>query len=326
MSAPRVSVIIVSYGTRDLTLAALESVASCTPEVSIEAIVVDNASPDDSAEAVETHARWATLIRSPVNGGFAKGANLGAQVASGEWLLFLNSDARLGPGALRTLLEAGGAVEQPGALGPRIQGPGGIEHSVGRYYGPWRDTVRAFRLYRLFPRSATFDDLHLRRLPDVTTPVEWVSGACLLIRRDVFRDMGGFDEAYFMYVEDMDLCYRLARRGYTNLYVPEALVHHDGGQSPRPSGRILIEGGDAAEYFVAKTGMRYPLLLQRSLRLWLLASYMGSLTGRLVWQRLRGQDTGGTRHQLGSAKGSLAALLRLPPRRATAPRSLRMER
>lgn len=326
MSRPRVSVIIVSYGTRDLTLAALESVYACSTEMALEAIVVDNASPDDSADAVEAHAPWATLIRSAQNGGFASGANQGAQAARGDWLLFLNSDARLDHGALPMMLKAAAGVEHPGAVGPRIEGPGGTERSVGRYYTAWRDLVRAFRLYRLFPRSATFDDLHVRRLPNVTTPVEWVSGACLLIRADAFRTLGGFDEAYFMYVEDMDLCYRLARAGYVNLYVPEAIVHHERGQSPRPDGRVLIEGGDAAEYFVAKAGMRYPLVLQRSLRLWLLASYMGSLSTRLVWQGLKGQDTTATRHLLRSARSSLFAQLRRAPGRETTPRSLRLER
>ncbi|HET9235350.1 MAG TPA: glycosyltransferase family 2 protein [Candidatus Eisenbacteria bacterium] len=326
MSRPLVSVIIVSYGTRDLTLAALESVSASNAEVPLEAIVVDNASPDDSADAVQARAPWATLIRSATNGGFATGANQGARVARGDWLLFLNSDARLGPGALPTLLNTAAAVERPGALGPRIEGPEGTERSVGRYYGPWRDVVRAFRLYRLFPRFATFDDLHVRRLPTVTTPVDWVSGACLLIRRDVFRELGGFDEAYFMYVEDMDLCYRLAKAGYVNLYAPDAIAHHERGKSPRSDGRVLIEGGDASEYFVAKMGMRYPLLLQRSLRSWLLASYMGSLGTRLVLQRLRGQDTEDTRRLLRTAKSSLSALLRQPPRRATPPRSLRLER
>lgn len=291
MTPPAVSVVIVSYGTRDLTLAAIRSVQERSHEAPLEIVVVDNASPDDSADAVARDHPEVTLIRSPENRGFAAGANLGAQAARGEWLLFLNSDARLAEGALSRLLAEARARPRPGALGPRIEGPDGVERSVGRYYGPWRDFVRAFRLYRVFPRWSLFDDLHLRRLPGDTAPVDWVTGACLLVSRDAFEEAGGFDEDYFMYVEDMDLCWRLARRGRVNLYVPGAVVHHDRGKSPRDEGEILIEGGRAPERFIRKTGMVYPLVLQRLLRWLLFFTWYASLSLRLAVKRVRGADT-----------------------------------
>ena len=325
MSAPLVSVIIVSYGTRDLTLAALDSVKLLEQETPLEAIVVDNASPDDSADAIAARAPWATLVRSPKNRGFASGANLGARLARGTWLLFLNSDARLVPGTLPRMLEAAGRLDRPGAMGPRLIGPQGTESSVGRFYGPWRDTVRAFRLYRIFPGWNLFEDVHVRRLPSVTTEVEWITGACLLIRRDVFEGMQGFDEAYFMYVEDMDLCYRLRHDGRINLYVPEAIAYHERGQSPRSDRRVVIEGGQAPEYFVRKTGMRYPRTLQRTLRWWLLVSYLATLSVRLLMQQWRGQDTAPTRQLVQECRRSLRALVERPTQEAEPEGSVRLE-
>jgi GT2 family glycosyltransferase len=153
-----------------------------------------------------------------------------------------------------------------------------------------------------------FDDVHVRRLPKATSEVEWITGACFLIRRDVFETVQGFDEAYFMYVEDMDLCYRLRQAGYTNLYVPEAVAYHERGRSPRSDRRVVIEGGQAPEYFVKKTGMRYPLGLQRTLRWWLLTTYMGTLSVRLAAQRLRGQDSSPTRQLIEECRRSLRAI------------------
>ena len=320
MIAPAVSVIVVSYGTRDLTLASLRSVRVREHEAPLEVVVVDNASPDDSADAVEREHPWATLVRARENRGFAAGANLGARNAAGEWLLFLNSDARLTDGALATLLGAGRAHPRPGALGPRIEGPDGQERSVGRFFGPWRDFVRAFHLFRLVPRSARFEEIHARRFPADTAPVEWLTGACLLVRRDVFEEVGGFDEAFFLYVEDMDLCYRLVRSGRTNLYVPSAIVIHEQGKSPKPINANLVEGGDAAEYFVRKHGIRYPVILQRTLRGITLAGWIGILAGRILRERLRGKSTAASRSMLARCGRSLTAIFR--PRstlRGTAP-------
>ena len=308
MSQPVVSVVIVSYGTRDLTLAALESVRRRRQEVDLDVVVVDNASPDDSADAVEREHPWVTLVRAEENRGFAAGANLGARSTVGEWLLFLNSDARLTNHAITRLLVAAQSLQHAGAVGPRIEGPDGTERSVGRYYGPWRDFVRAFYLYRLFPRWGVFEDVHLRRLPGETTPVEWVSGACLLVRREVFEEIRGFDEAYFLYVEDMDLCYRLARAGRTNLYVPAAVINHEGASSPRANSKVFAEGGRAAEIFVQKTGMRYPVACQRSLRALTLLRWMGVLGSRILRKRLRSQSTEATWASFRLCRRSLAAV------------------
>jgi GT2 family glycosyltransferase len=308
---PQVSVVIVSYGTRDLTLAALRSVLAASRHTDLEAIVVDNTSPDDSVKAVSGEHPWARLIQAPSNRGFAAGANLGAQAARGDWLLFLNSDAVLPEPALGTLLHIASSLPSVGAVGPRLETSSGrAEASAGHFYGPWRDFTRSFRLYRLFPGAPLFEGILIRPRSMRTRRVDWISGACLLIRRDVFELVGGFDEAYFMYVEDMDLCFRLRQGGFLNYYVPEVAVLHEQGKSRRPESRVLLEGGTSPEYFVRKHGLHYPILLQRALRGCGIFIWWLILNGRIMQRRFRRQSIRLEADQADLCRRSLRALLR----------------
>ena len=308
MTGPEVSVVIVSYGTRDLTLAALDSVRAVSDRVRLETVVVDNASPDDSADRIAESHPWVTLIRSPENRGFAAAANRGAREAIGEWILFLNSDARLQTDSLPRLLDAARSLPAPGALGPLLLGPRGPEPSVGNFYGLRRDLAQFLRLGRLFPAIRALDGIFVGRLPRERTEVEWLTGACLLVRLETFHSVGGFDEAYFMYVEDMDLCFRLRRAGYTNLFVPDAVVRHELGASPRGP-RFLLEGGTGPEYFVRKFGLRYPWILQRSRRILGLTLRMSTLYASYLMTRMRGEPISGLRSQIAAYRNTLAVLL-----------------
>jgi len=307
MSTPSVSVVIVSYGTRDLTLAALESVRETKQAVDLEAIVVDNASPDDSADAIAREKSWVKLIRSPENRGFAAGANQGARAAQGEWLLFLNSDARLPAGSLAQLLRIAKELRTPGAVGPWIQRTDGKpQASVGHFYGPWRDFVRSFYLDRVLRRTG-LEGLFIPPRRGPVRKVDWVSGACMLIRRDTFQSVEGFDEAYFLYVEDMDLCFRLSKAGWVNYYVPEITVMHELGQSGSSNNPFPLEGGKAPEYFIRKFRPGYPIPLQRSLRVIGILIWMSILQYRILARH----DAEAMRHA-GLCRATLNTLLRTP--------------
>jgi N-acetylglucosaminyl-diphospho-decaprenol L-rhamnosyltransferase len=312
MSEPLVSVIVVSYGTRDLTLAALDSLQTTRSEIDLEVIVVDNASPDDSAEAVASRHPWTHLIVSEENRGFGAGANAGARAAHGTWLLFLNSDARLPSGALTRLLEIAGSLLEPGAIGPRLETPSGRpERSAGHFLSPWRDFVQAFRLNRLFGGRPPFEGVAIDAGRGGPRRVDWVSGACLLVLRELFQSVGAFDEAYFLYVEDMDLCFRFARAGRENYYVPEVIVHHELGQSRRRVSRpILIDGGRGPEYFVRKFGIWYPPPLQRMLRAINLLGWLCSLELRRFRSRIAHKDTAEITYFSRVCRESLIALFR----------------
>jgi len=310
MNAPQVSVVIVSFGTRDLTLAALESVRQAGETIRLEAIVVDNNSPDDSAKAIAREHPWAHLLRSAENRGFAAGANLGARAATGEWLVFLNSDARISREALVSLLDIAGTLPTPGAIGPWIEDSNGKpQPSVGHFYSIWRDFVRSFYLDRMF-NTPRFEGLFIRPHRGQPRPVDWVSGACLLIRRSTFDQVEGFDEAYFLYVEDMDLCFRLVRAGWVNYYVPQVSVLHELGKSSRRDRPLPLEGGNAPEYFLRKFRPYYPVGLQRIFRAVGLLIWMVVLQYRINMYRILGRDPDEARRYVGVCRVTLVSLFR----------------
>lgn len=228
-SAPRVSALIVSYNTRELLL---ESVASVVDEPGVETIVLDNASQDESPEAVAQRFPGVRLIRSETNLGFAAGVNRAAAVARGQALLVLNPDARLGPGALDLLL--GVLAHQPRAamVGPALRYPDGRWQASAFYFpGP----VQAF--LDLFPIDRLMDSRLNGRVPISRdrrpVQIDYPLGACMLIRGTAWQAVGPLDEGYFMYLEEIDWCKRARLRGWQVWHQPAAVAVHHGGASTR---------------------------------------------------------------------------------------------
>lgn len=214
-----VSVVVVNWNAGAALDACLESVRA-DGLVGRELIVVDNASSDGSATRVRARHPEVMLLESGDNLGFARAANLGAQAARGDTLVFLNPDARVLPGAIATLV---GALEaSPGA---GIAG-GGLCDGAGRWqpgaarFGPVAHLILDTTLGRLPARC--------RRRP---YRVDWVYGTFMAVRTAVFRRLGGFDARYFVYGEDLDLCYRAAAVGVRTIHVPEARAVHGGNLS-----------------------------------------------------------------------------------------------
>jgi N-acetylglucosaminyl-diphospho-decaprenol L-rhamnosyltransferase len=239
---PRVSVLVVSYNTRDLTRRCLASVREHAPSVAYEVVVVDNASGDGSAEMVAAEFPEVTLVRSERNVGFGPGVNLAARQARGDFLVLLNPDAEVLPGAFDALHCAAQAPGRSIVGGAAVRSDGTIDpHSCLGRPSLWGAVCFATGLSTVFAGSRWFDPEALggwdRRTPRV---VPAVSGCFVLVPRAVFTRLGGFDEAFFMYGEDVDLCLRAAAAGHSTFYTPDATVRHDAGASSASRGEKVV--------------------------------------------------------------------------------------
>ncbi len=226
--AAKVAVVIVSYETRETLL---EGLAALGREAPTTVVVVDNASGDGSAAAVRERFPAVRLVANPDNVGFARACNQGAREAREPLLLFLNPDATLAPGSLRTLAGLFEARPRLGIAGPRTRSANGdIQVSTG----PDLSLVAEWRQRRLVRGVARRDPGALaeaERLHAAEREADWVSGACLMIRREAFEAVSGFDERFFLYEEDADLCLRARQAGWQVLYSPAAEARHALGRS-----------------------------------------------------------------------------------------------
>lgn len=227
------SIIIISWNTKDLLARCLESVQTegggDRGAGAIETFVVDNASIDGSTEMVAGRFPSVRLIANRENVGFARANNQALSQATGDAILLLNPDAVLHPGALAALLDFLASHPQAAAVGPRLlNADGSLQPSCHPMLTPEREFWRLIFLDRLLPR-ATYP---IHRW-DAVTPrrVEAIKGACLLLRRQALHQVGWLDDAYFMYTEEVDLCYRLSQAGWELWYEPAAVVTHFGGAS-----------------------------------------------------------------------------------------------
>jgi N-acetylglucosaminyl-diphospho-decaprenol L-rhamnosyltransferase len=209
-----VSVVIVNWNGGDALARCVESVAP-DARAGCEVIVVDNASSDGSAGTARDAFPWLALVDAGTNLGFAAGANLGADRARGELVVFVNPDAELAPGALASLTGALAEMPDAGIAGGGLVDPSGRWQPGAARFGALGHLLLDTTLGRLPAR--------LRTRPYV---VDWVYGTFMAVRHDLFRRLGGFDPAYFLYGEDMDLCHRAAEIGARTIHVPGARATH----------------------------------------------------------------------------------------------------
>lgn len=224
---PAATVAVVSWNTRSLLADCLESLRPDAERRVADVWVLDNASSDGSAEMMRERFGWAHLIASAENLGFGAAVNAVAARTSSPWIVPANADIRLEPGALETLLAAGRSHPEAAVLAPRLILPDrSTQHSV--YPFPTIPFTLAYvsgaigssdRLARYWCIDRGFDPERGREVP-------WAVGACLLVRRGAWDQVGGFDSHQWMYAEDLDLGWRLHRAGWRARYVPEARVHH----------------------------------------------------------------------------------------------------
>ena len=266
------SVIILSWNTRDLLFECLKSLSENSYTIDVEFIVVDNASEDDSRDMVRTEYRQVKLVVNDSNIGFGAGNNTGIRASSGRYILFLNSDTVVMQGALDGMVNFADAQVDIGIVGPKLlNADGSLQYSCRRYPNLGTGMFRNTPLGRLFPKNKFTSD-YLYSDWDHNTPkeVDWVSGAALMIRRDLVDKIGAFDEDYFMYCEDVDLCWRANHteisegKPWRVIYLPDSKIfHYIGRSSDRVPTRMTYEFHRSQHLFYKK---RYasttPILLR----------------------------------------------------------------
>lgn len=265
----KLSIIIVSWNTRDLLIECLQSVYSSTREVidagHVETFVVDNASTDGSVEAVQQSFPWVIIMENPGNVGFASANNQAIRASCGEYVLLLNPDTHVLGEALVTLVHFLDNHLDVGAVGARLlNDDGSLQQSC--YPAPTLpgELARMFHIDALVP----FGVYWMERWP-VTQPrdVDVIQGACLMLRRKVLDAVGLLDEGYFMYSEEVDLCTRVRRGGWRLFWVPSAQVIHYGGQSSKQAATPMFVQLYASKilyfrtYYGAVTTILYKLIL-----------------------------------------------------------------
>ena len=237
-----ISVVMVSYWTGPVLSATIEAVLAPEQRAVVELMVVDNGNPPAVTRELARRAEeepLLTLISGHGNVGFARGCNIGARRARGRYLLLLNPDCRLSPGAIPALLAEAETLGDDWMLGCRVLNPDGSDQRGSRraLLTPYTALVETFRLDRLAPGLLRRYRLncHDSPLPAETSCVPVISGACMMLPAATFHAVGGMDEGYFLHVDDLDLCFRLHRAGIPVYFTPHVeAVHHAGSSRSSP--------------------------------------------------------------------------------------------
>lgn len=233
-----ISVIIVNYNVREFLSNALTSLKRALEGLRAEIFVVDNASDDGSVELVAKNFPDVHLIANPDNAGFAKANNQALAQASGTYILLINPDTVVQENTIRELIRFFAAHPDAGMAGCKILNPDGTLQLPCRrsFPTPWTAFTKTFGLSTLFPNSKLFARYNLTYLdPDTTYEVDAVSGSFMMLTREVYEKIGGLDETFFMYGEDLDWCYRVQHAGWKVYYVPATSIIHYKGESTKRS-------------------------------------------------------------------------------------------
>ena len=265
---PAVSVIIVSYKVRYYIEQCLNSVLRSVPDAQL--LVVDNKSDDGSVEYLRERFPQAEIIANDFNAGFGKANNIALAKATGKYVLFLNPDTVVAERTIPGCIEYMDAHPEVGAVGVRMQYGNGRFALESRRSLPtlsvsfWHMTG----LGKLFPKSKVFAKYHRTYLDkDSECPIDVVSGAYMFVRKEALDKTGGFDEAFFMYGEDIDLSYRILQQGYQNRYLPLPIVHYKGESTNKTTYRYAQVFYDAMIIFFNKHFQRYSRLFALLVRI-----------------------------------------------------------
>ena len=271
-----VDVVVVSYNSRDHLRACVQPLVALAD---VNVIVVDNASPDDSLETIRDLP--AQTIALDHNGGFAHGCNAGWRAGEAPYVLFLNPDARIDRASLDELVRLLEGSPEVGAVAPCVvHDDGSLDFSLRRYPRLRSTYAQALFLHRVFPRARWTDEL-VREPEAYERPgsPDWVSGAAIMVRRSVLEEIGGFDEGFFMYCEDIDLCKRVWG-AHELRYVPAARVTHLGGASAPRASLLPVLAASRIRYAEKHRSRAYALLERLGVALGALTHIVAARGGR----------------------------------------------
>ena len=303
-----VSIIIVSYNTRKLLADCLATISAGVQGFSAETLVVDNASSDGSGDMVARDFDWVRLIHNNRNAGFAAANNMAIREAKGRYILLLNSDTRLYPGAVAEMIRFMDEHPRVGYCGPCLLNPDGSHQpSARRFPTVLSAGFSTLGLTHRFPSCRHTSDLHGLHGDRRHFRADWLSGACLMVRRDVLSQVGLLDEGFFMYFEETDWCRSMAQRGWEGWYVPTAKVVHLGGGSVVSGNGVRPFAGAQPQYWVHSS--------RRYMRRY--HGFLGAVTSdsiqlllyTLVWLRHRPRRTDRSRIKAHNAAATIRYLL-----------------
>ncbi|OHB44439.1 MAG: hypothetical protein A2Y13_08555 [Planctomycetes bacterium GWC2_45_44] len=254
------SIIIVNYNTAGFLSQCLASCYKADCRDAFEVIVVDNASSDDSCIIVERDFPQAKLIKNKKNCGFAAANNQGFKISQGRHILFLNPDTVVNPGTFEKMICFLDKNPDAGAAAPKLLYPdNSLQFSSRSFYNIRTILLKRTFFGKIFPKSKILRDYLMAdwNHNDIRA-IDWALAACLMVRKDLFGKIGGFDEGYRLYFEDVDLCYRIDKAGYKIYYLPDAIVlHHHRRQSAEKLNMKAILHIRSAIRFFNKFGWKF---------------------------------------------------------------------
>jgi N-acetylglucosaminyl-diphospho-decaprenol L-rhamnosyltransferase len=281
-----VSVVLVTYESAEDLAACVATLPAAAGPHELEIVVVDNASRDASAEIARE--LGIKVLESPTNLGLSRAIDRGAAATVAPWLLLVNPDTRLAPGSLARLLATAGADPTIGCVGPHLRNSDGSEYPTGRRFPSILVGALHAALGTVWQGNPATRHYHMRDV-DRSRPVQvdWVSGACMLLRRDAYEAAGRFDAGYFMYFEEMDFCLRLRRAGWRVVYDPGAEVTHILGGSTRsaPYRKVWNHHRSALRFYCRRYARDPRLLLAPLVALFLAVRGLASLARTAIAQR-----------------------------------------
>ncbi len=251
-----VSVITVNYNVKEFVLNLVISLKKALINFSYEIIVVDNASQDGSVEYLKEKFTDVTVIANSKNVGFGKANNQALEISKGKYILLINPDAIVREDTFTKMISFFERTKEAGLAGCKVLNPNGTLQLACRrgFPGPWTSFTKVSGLSTIFPKSKLFAKYNLTYLDENKTyEVDAISGSFMMLKRDVYEKVGGFDPDFFMYGEDLDLCYRIQKAGYKVYYVHDTeVIHYKGESTKRSSIDETKMFYDAMQIFVKK--------------------------------------------------------------------------